>query len=134
MGRLTEVHQPRKQTKTKRKATPEPSPEPKIENWRPAGGEVLLTDQKEDDVELTNVLGIARIPTWRVDAFTTALKAMIASHGVEFEDVMTRELEHGGESLTDVSISFSSELVAELVKDGIDGELLEGRKLQVKYA
>ena len=48
-------------------------------------------------------------------------------------DVTAEELIHGGESVTDVFVRFRSELVAEIVKEKIDGEMLEGRKLQVDF-
>lgn len=79
------------------------------------------------------MLGIARIATWRLKDFTSSLGTLIAEHG-QIEDVLGKEIVHGGESVTDVFVQFRSELVAETVKDKISGVLLEGRKLQVEFA
>ena len=83
--------------------------------------------------ELTDTLGIARLSTWRAETFIEALKVLIEQHG-QIEEVQAEELLHGGESITDVFLKFRSELVAEAVKEKIDGELLESRKLQVTFA
>lgn len=64
--------------------------------------------------------------------FLTAVKDVIEEHG-EIEDIETSELVHGGEIMTDVNVSFRSELVAEAVVEKINGEILQGRKLQVKF-
>lgn len=48
--------------------------------------------------------------------------------------IMTRDLDYGGEPQTDVHIAFRSELVAEAAKEKINAVLLEGRKLQVRFA
>ena len=57
---------------------------------------------------------------------------MIEQHGA-IEAITAKELVHGGESLTDVSVQCRSELVAEQVKEKIDGKLLDGRRLQVTF-
>lgn len=58
---------------------------------------------------------------------------LIKQHGA-FEEILTEELVHGAESLTDVFVEFRSELVAEAMKEKIDGEMVEGRKLQIEFA
>ena len=104
-----------------------------VESWRPAGGEQLLKGLSEEDRKLTPTLGIARIPTWRLETLIESLKTLVENHG-EIEEVTTEELVYGDESLIDIFVRFRSELVAEVVKTKIDGELVEGRKLQVNYA
>lgn len=44
-----------------------------------------------------------------------------------------KEVIHGGESVTDVCVRFRSEIVAEMVRERIEGEMVEGRKLQVTF-
>ena len=116
--------------KPKGKSSEKP-PETIVENWRPAGGEKL--GKKGGRKKLTPTLAVARLSTWRLETFTTHLRALIEQHG-QIEEVMTEELVHGGESTTDVFVRFRSELVAEAVKGKINGELLDGRKLQVDFA
>ncbi|KAK5137651.1 hypothetical protein LTR08_007946 [Meristemomyces frigidus] len=114
------------------KATPRPPPEPVVESWRPAGGDESVQGRKAGD--LTDTLGLARVSTWRVEAFQSAAEALIEQKGFDFVEVTAVELEHGGESVTDVFMKFRSEIVAELVRDVIDGEMVEGRKLQARFA
>ncbi|KAK3718854.1 hypothetical protein LTR37_004770 [Vermiconidia calcicola] len=121
----------RKPTKTKLDVAEEPK-EPTIEKWLPAGGETLQGDDGRDANHLSLTLAIARVSTWRLENFTEGLKALIEHHAV-FEEITTDELLYGGESVTDVSVRFRSELVAETVKEKVDGAIVEGRKLQVAY-
>ncbi|KAK6392213.1 hypothetical protein LTR65_003985 [Meristemomyces frigidus] len=107
-------------------------PKPVIEVWRPAGGEKPTKRRKAE--KLTDTLGLARLSTWRVEAFQEAVEKLIDQHGFAFEEITTTEVVHGGESVTDVCVKFRSELVAEVVKELIDGQMVEGRKLQVKFA
>ena len=100
--------------------------------WRPAGGEKPFNRRTKKDAQPTPIIGIARLSTWRTNTFVESLKTLIGQHG-EIEKVHTEELVHGGESVTDVYIEFRSELVAEVVKNKIEGETVEGRKLQVKF-
>ena len=106
------------------------------ESWSPAGGEVLSKGNGRDDDNLSPVLGIARIPSWRLTTttFMKSLGALLERHGVVEEDTWTEETLHAGQNVMDVFIRLRSELAAEAVKYNIDGAMLEGRKLQVKYA
>lgn len=72
--------------------------------------------------------------TWRAAGFQEAAEKLLEEHGQACEEVTTSDLVHGGESVTHISMRFRSELVAETVKEKIDGEVIEGRKLQIKYA
>ncbi|EMC91244.1 hypothetical protein BAUCODRAFT_319348 [Baudoinia panamericana UAMH 10762] len=83
--------------------------------------------------EITDTLGLARVSTWRLEAFQLAVTKLINVHGAS-EAITANELVHGGESVTDVFVRFRSELVAEMVKGKIDGVMVEGRKLQVTFA
>lgn len=123
--------QPKKTTKPKKKAPAKPAV-PAIESWRPAGGDKLTKSRKPE--KLTDTLGLARIATWRIPAFQEAAEKLIEQHGFDFEEITTSEILHGGESVTDVCVKFRSELVAEFVKEKLEGEMIEGRKLQIKYA
>lgn len=62
-----------------------------------------------------------------------AVQTLIEKHS-ELEDLVTRELVHGGESVTDIWAEFESEETAEAVKEKIDGEIIYEKKLQVKFA
>lgn len=62
-----------------------------------------------------------------------AIQTLIEKHG-ELEDLVTRELVHGGESVTDIWAEFESEEIAEAVKRKIDNGIIQERKLQVKFA
>lgn len=107
---------------------------PVIENWRPAGGESpKIRRKKNEEPKITDTLGLARISTWRLEDFRIAAEALVEQHS-EFQQVTTSEIVHGGESVTDVFFKFRSELVAEMVKEKIDGGIVEGRKLQVNFA
>lgn len=48
--------------------------------------------------------------------------------------MITAELVHGGESVTDVFATFETDLVAELVAEEIRGTIVEGRRLKVVFA
>lgn len=61
------------------------------------------------------------------------LQTQIEEHA-EIEDIVTRELVHGGESVTDIWVEFESEELAETIKEKFDGEIIHERKLQVKFA
>jgi len=87
----------------------------------------------EEKKELTDTLGLARISTWRFSNFIEAAETLIKEHS-EIEEVTTSEFEHGEESWTDVYCRFRSELVAGMVKEKIDGEVVYGRKMQVTFA
>ncbi len=104
-----------------------------IESWRPAGGHNFSIGQSGEDEKISATLGIARLPTWRRDPFTGAIKTLIDQYG-EIEEILIEEADYGGERASDIFVKFRSELVAEMVKDRIDGELVDGRKLQVMYA
>ncbi|KAK3718321.1 hypothetical protein LTR37_005134 [Vermiconidia calcicola] len=127
----TREPQRRKVTKTKLSVTEEPK-EPVIESWLPAGGELLQGYDERDANFLSPTLGIARISTWRLETFTKSLKALIEHHAL-LEEITTDKLFYGGESVTDVYFRFRNELVAEAVKEKVDGAMVDGRKLQVAY-
>ncbi|KAF2485776.1 hypothetical protein BDY17DRAFT_322588 [Neohortaea acidophila] len=104
-------------------------------HWRPAGGEkpfTTNTNGKSKEPTLTPVLGLARVPTWRLGPFVEAAKQLIRQHGV-IEDMAAEELVQGGESVTDVYVRFADEGVAERVKAGVDGSVVLGRVLGVAY-
>lgn len=123
--------QPKRVTKPKKTTPAKP---PVIENWRPAGGErPKKRGSKKEEEKMTDTLGVARISTWRLETFQIAAEKLVEQHS-EFQEVTTRELVHGGESVTDVFFKFRSEVVADMVKEKIDGEMVEGRKLQVKFS
>ncbi|KAK5720069.1 hypothetical protein LTR15_007342 [Elasticomyces elasticus] len=112
---------------------PEPAA-PVIESWRPAGGEQELKDELSIKYAIpTSKLGLARISTWRLPAFLAAAEIIMAATGEEGE-AETAELIHGGESVTDVFYSFRTEVVAGMIMEEIQGQLVEGRKLQVAFA
>jgi len=118
----------------KRQPTPHPKPatEPIIESWRPAGGEVL--DAFSTTQKLSSKLGIAHVPTWRLTSFLPAVKILvgeIVDGTIEWE---MRALEDGGESMTDVFVRVRSEVVAEIVREKIQGCLIEGRMVRVGFA
>ncbi|KAK4553299.1 hypothetical protein LTR86_009599 [Recurvomyces mirabilis] len=126
----------------KRKLNPKPKPrakrsappkQPMIESWHPAGGEHPSTrSSKKAAADPTAILGMARVPTWRLQSFKPAIDDLIRRYA-EYEKVVTTTMVHGGESLTDVYVYFSSASAAAKVKETIDGEMVEGRKLQVAY-
>jgi len=78
-------------------------------------------------------LGIARISTWQLEAFLPAVTKLIGEIA-RVEKTGVEEIDHGGESVTDVFVTLRSELMAEMVKEVMDGCMVEGRRLQVKYA
>ena len=104
-----------------------------IEVWRPVGGEGSENGVEGQRTAISDTLGLARISTWRLPAFQLAAEELVNEHG-GFEEVTTSELVHGAESLTDVYFVFRSEVVAEVVKEKIEGEMVMGRKLQVTFA
>lgn len=103
----------------------------KVEAWQSAGGESFRNSRKKQTV--SDTLAIARISTWRVDAFVMALKAHIEPD-IETDEIMTKELVHGGESMTDVFARFQSELDADMAMERMKGTILLERKLQVRFA
>jgi hypothetical protein len=111
--------------------SPKQPREPTIECW---GRTDTATSEFENQAEgITTKLGIARLATWRCDTFVEELGTMIDTCCPDFEEVTTKEVDIGGESVTDVFIRFRSEMVAETAKDELDGKMLSGRKLQVGY-
>ena len=119
-------------TKPKR-ATPAKPKTIVIESWRPAGGEKLPKRGKKAASEPTRKLGIARIATWHLGDFLEAIERLVKEHG-QIGEATTSELIHGAESVTDVYIEFPSEMVADMVREKIDGEVLLKRKLQIAFA
>ena len=93
----------------------------------------MLKQCKPKTEVLTESLGIARVADWRLETFTASVKSLIEQHA-EIEEMTTEAVNLSGENVTDVYVTFRSELVAEMVKERIDGELFEGRKLQIKFA
>ena len=82
----------------------------------------------------TSTLGLARLSTWRVEAFQKAAESLLEQHDLDVGEVTTVETIHGGESVTDVFMRFRNELIAEIVKEVTDGEVIEGRKLKLSFA
>ncbi len=122
---------PKTRVKVKTEPAPEPArePTPEIQHWRPAGGE----SQPSHD-EPTKMLGIARISTHRLAAFTTALQSTLEKHLDELPELLTRELVHGGESVTDVYLKFEAVEEAEAVMGMIEGGVIGERVLSVTFA
>lgn len=92
-----------------------------------------MADREQEPEKISRTLGLARVSTWRVQAFREEAESLLERHGVIFDEVKAGEIVHGGESVTDVSVEFRSEMVAEMAKEKLDGEMVGGRKLQVKY-
>lgn len=121
---------------TKLAIAPDP-PEPTVEYWQPAGGHQQLTDHEKQ--RPCSTLGIARVATWRVPTFLPAVR-QIVEEIAEVEEMATRELVHGGQSSTDVFVrlggldELGAGLVAEMVREALDGRVVGGRKLRVGFA
>lgn len=128
----------KKNKKAQQKSTPREgelsSPRPEVEYWGLAGGDIVLQAISDEQKSPSRVLGIARIATWRKTSFVEHLKPLLSEKStMEDIEVTAKDLDYGGEMRTDICVKFRSELVAEVAKDKIDGVLLQGRKLQVKY-
>ena len=125
--------------KRKIKARPKPASksseakEPGVEYWRPAGGDRFWSKEEAEASEPTWVVGLARVPGWELETFKQGDKGVIEQYG-EVRDLVTKEVRDGVEDCVDVYAVFRSELVAEVVKDELDGSLVEGRKLRVRPA
>ncbi|KAI7279312.1 hypothetical protein KC345_g5449 [Hortaea werneckii] len=107
---------------------------PVIECWRPAGGEQLLLAGRKAKSDISDTLGVARVATWRIPGFRTGLEALMEKEGVESVELMTEETVHGGESVTDVRIRFRDPGQAEMARGKLEGQMVGGRKLQVRIA
>jgi len=114
-------------------ATSEP---PKIESWRPAGGDRPFADPKKQVPSTT--VGVAQIPTWRLKAFQAALEEIIGT--AEVKQWLTMDADIGGESVTDIFVilqrvgTLDELTVAKMVHEVFQGRVVEGRMLQVTYA
>lgn len=136
-------YQPRRvitrQPKRKIKPRPRPTPktneaaEPEKEYWRPAGGDAALWATEDEAKEPSCIVGVARVPAWTLEAFKKGLLAAIEQYG-EVQEVVVKRVQDGVEECADVFAVFWSELAAEVVKDGVDGSVVEGRILRVRYA
>jgi hypothetical protein len=105
--------------------------EPTVECWSPARGIPLELQEQEEKTSTT--LAVARIASWRLTTFVEGLGELMGEAG-DFEEVKTEDVDLGGEVVTDVFIRFGSEGAAEGAKEVLHGKMLNGRKLQVKYA
>lgn len=105
--------------------------EPDIESWRPYGGE---SSTQEEDPSVTTYLGLARLSTWQYPAFKKAIEELLDQYMAGAAELETTEWRnHGGESSTDVRVKFGSEDQASMIKGQIEGEMVNGRKLQVRF-
>lgn len=127
--------QPKKRTKLRSSPTSKRSEpaEPVVEYWRFAGGDNLGSMEEDASTLPTRIVGLARVSAWMLEAFKTSVKEAIEEYG-EVRDLMTEQVKDGAEECVDVYAVFRSELVAEVVKDGLDGKLVEGRIVRVRYA
>lgn len=105
-----------------------------VECWRPAGGEQLLLAGRKVKSSLSDTLGVARVATWRLSGFRTGLEALMVEEGVESVELVTEETVHGGESVTDVRLRFGDPGQAEMARGKLEGQIVGGRKLQVRVA
>ncbi|RMY90411.1 hypothetical protein D0864_06253 [Hortaea werneckii] len=124
---------PHKVKKPRRKVAAEPKTQV-VECWRPAGGEQLLLAGKKVRSNMSETLGVARVSTWRLPGFRTGLEALMEREGVEFVELLSEETVHGGESVTDVRLRFGDPGQAEMARGKLEGQMVLGRKLQVRSA
>ncbi|KAI6800606.1 cysteine proteinase [Hortaea werneckii] len=120
--------------KPRRKVVEEPET-PVVECWRPAGGEQLLLAEGKIKSSISNtLLGVARVATWRVPGFWEGVEKLLEEEKVGFVELITEETVHGGESVTDVKLRFRDEGQAEMARGKLEGQMVGGRKLQVRVA
>ncbi|GAB1726987.1 hypothetical protein NU195Hw_g2903t1 [Hortaea werneckii] len=125
---------PHKVKKPSRKVVAEVEMPVVVECWRPAGGEQLLLAGRKVKSSLSDTLGVARVATWRLSGFRTGLEALMVEEGVESVELVTEETVHGGESVTDVRLRFGDPGQAEMARGKLEGQIVGGRKLQVRVA
>ncbi|KAI7240186.1 hypothetical protein KC330_g1382 [Hortaea werneckii] len=129
--RKREKKVPVKKPQTKVADEPE---KPGVEYWRPAGGEQLLLAEKEVKAPISDTLGVARIATWSVPGFREGVEKLLEEEGVGFAEMNAEETVHGGESVTDVRLRFRDRGQAEMARGKLEGKMVGGRKLQVRWA
>ena len=106
-----------------------------VECWRPAGGEqLLLSAGKQAKGKISDTLGVARVATWRLRDFREGVEKLLTEEGVEYVELSTQETVHGGESVTDVRLRFRDPGQAEMARGKLEGQMVRGRKLQVRVA
>ncbi|KAI6870933.1 hypothetical protein KC343_g11507 [Hortaea werneckii] len=106
-----------------------------VECWRPAGGEhLLLSAGRQRKVTTSDTLGVARVATWRLRDFREGVEKLLKEEGVEYVELSTQETVHGGESVTDVRLRFRDPGQAEMARGKLEGQMVGGRKLQVRIA
>ncbi|RMZ29975.1 hypothetical protein D0859_05911 [Hortaea werneckii] len=127
---------PHKVKKPQRKVAAEVEMPVVVECWRPAGGEQLLLSagKKQAKGKISDTLAVARVATWRIPAFQTAVEALMEQEGVEYVELSTEETVHGGESVTDVRLRFRDPEQVEMAGGKLEGQMVGGRKLQVRIA
>ncbi|GAB1735480.1 hypothetical protein NU219Hw_g3108t1 [Hortaea werneckii] len=124
---------PRKVKKPQMKIAEEPET-PGVEYWRPAGGEQLLLAEKEVKSKTAKTLDLARVATWRMREFREGVEKLLEEQEVGFAEMITEETVHGGESVTDVRLRFRDQGQAEMARGKLEGQMVGGRKLQVRLA
>jgi len=82
--------------------------------------------------EASRVLGVARVPTWSLHQFKSTLSELVAHE--DLQDIVSQQCMDGAEDVSDVYAVFRTESVAETTKLSIDGMIVNGRKLQVRFA
>ncbi|KAI6873693.1 hypothetical protein KC323_g978 [Hortaea werneckii] len=128
-GKRVPVKQPR------RKVVAEVEMPVVVECWRPAGGEqLLLSAGKQAKGKISDTLGVARVATWRLRDFREGVEKLLKEEGVEYVELSTQETVHGGESVTDVRLRFRDPGQAEMARGKLEGQMVGGRKLQVRIA
>lgn len=105
-----------------------------VECWRPAGGEQLLLAGRKAKSNVSDTLGVARVATWRLRDFREGVEKLLKEEGVDYEELSTQETVHGGESVTDVKLRFRDPGLAEMARGKLEGQMVGGRKLQVRIA
>ncbi|RMY97619.1 hypothetical protein D0862_07973 [Hortaea werneckii] len=119
--------------KPQKKIAEEPET-PGVEYWRPAGGEQLLLAEREIKCPTADTLGLARLATWRMRDFREGVEKLLEEQRVGFAEMITEETVHGGESVTDVRLRFRDQGQAEMASGKLEGQMVVGRKLQVRSA
>ena len=81
----------------------------------------------------SNVLGITRLPLWRLDDFVEDLASLLRENG-KTANIMLEDIKDGAEDMIDVYVRFGTELEAGLFKRIINGSLFRGRKVNADFA
>ncbi|KAK5164118.1 uncharacterized protein LTR77_010209 [Saxophila tyrrhenica] len=107
-----------------------PPARPNTEYWLSYGG--VSPPETTEEVFPTTTVAVARIAGWRLHSFTDSLK-MLLDDIVAYDEIAVTSLNIGGEIVVDVRILFGTEMAAMAAKGGLDGEMLDGRKLRLGY-